>query len=219
MDLSASGLERQQSDWPARAREIVATQPKLITLGEKTSAANFLPPLLGSDGERDSSCRERHDPRNHYYFHVHLHVHVHLQYPSTSDPYEDQDKNQDQSRAKRASSSIMPATATASASAASAPSAPSVTPGRKTSAVPEKKYKCQFCNRAFSRSEHRSRHERSRKSLIYISFPSTRGWPAMAGSSRRKPLATPPTPIFPSFLQLPHSPFFRSLAPRNRPPR
>ncbi|RKF81054.1 Zinc finger protein klf1 [Golovinomyces cichoracearum] len=28
-------------------------------------------------------------------------------------------------------------------------------------AVPEKKYKCQYCNRAFSRSEHRSRHERS----------------------------------------------------------
>ncbi|KAH9883571.1 hypothetical protein F4778DRAFT_628599 [Xylariomycetidae sp. FL2044] len=26
---------------------------------------------------------------------------------------------------------------------------------------PERKYKCQFCNRAFSRSEHRSRHERS----------------------------------------------------------
>lgn len=35
---------------------------------------------------------------------------------------------------------------------------------RKPSLVPEKKYKCQFCNRAFSRSEHRSRHERSRKS-------------------------------------------------------
>ncbi|KAI2626681.1 fungal-specific transcription factor domain-containing protein [Hypoxylon sp. NC1633] len=33
---------------------------------------------------------------------------------------------------------------------------------RKTSlAQPEKKYKCQFCSRAFSRSEHRSRHERS----------------------------------------------------------
>ncbi|KAK6594732.1 C2H2 finger domain protein [Botrytis cinerea] len=32
---------------------------------------------------------------------------------------------------------------------------------RKSSLVPEKKYKCQFCNRAFSRSEHRSRHERS----------------------------------------------------------
>ncbi|KAI9713071.1 MAG: hypothetical protein M1820_001056 [Bogoriella megaspora] len=33
---------------------------------------------------------------------------------------------------------------------------------RKPSATaPEKKYKCQFCNRAFSRSEHRSRHERS----------------------------------------------------------
>lgn len=43
-----------------------------------------------------------------------------------------------------------------------APSAPSAnnSPAKKTSA-PEKKYKCQFCNRAFSRSEHRSRHERS----------------------------------------------------------
>ncbi|EON69491.1 hypothetical protein W97_08751 [Coniosporium apollinis CBS 100218] len=33
--------------------------------------------------------------------------------------------------------------------------------GRKATSAPEKKYKCQFCNRAFSRSEHRSRHERS----------------------------------------------------------
>ncbi|KAF2087790.1 hypothetical protein K490DRAFT_65070 [Saccharata proteae CBS 121410] len=33
--------------------------------------------------------------------------------------------------------------------------------GRKSTTAPEKKYKCQFCNRAFSRSEHRSRHERS----------------------------------------------------------
>ncbi|KAL4742803.1 fungal-specific transcription factor domain-containing protein [Aspergillus similis] len=44
-----------------------------------------------------------------------------------------------------------------------APSASSTannSPAKKTSA-PEKKYKCQFCNRAFSRSEHRSRHERS----------------------------------------------------------
>ncbi|KAE9976109.1 hypothetical protein BLS_002251 [Venturia inaequalis] len=32
---------------------------------------------------------------------------------------------------------------------------------RKAGGAPEKKYKCQFCNRAFSRSEHRSRHERS----------------------------------------------------------
>ncbi|KAI9843925.1 MAG: hypothetical protein M1838_002407 [Thelocarpon superellum] len=40
-------------------------------------------------------------------------------------------------------------------SAASTPSS------RKSSLAPEKKYKCQFCNRAFSRSEHRSRHERS----------------------------------------------------------
>ncbi|KAL3423347.1 C2H2 finger domain protein [Phlyctema vagabunda] len=31
----------------------------------------------------------------------------------------------------------------------------------KSAIAPEKKYKCQFCNRAFSRSEHRSRHERS----------------------------------------------------------
>jgi hypothetical protein len=36
---------------------------------------------------------------------------------------------------------------------------------RKTGSAPEKKYKCQFCNRAFSRSEHRSRHERSREYL------------------------------------------------------
>ncbi|KAG5301268.1 C2H2 finger domain-containing protein [Histoplasma ohiense] len=32
---------------------------------------------------------------------------------------------------------------------------------KKSTGAPEKKYKCQFCNRAFSRSEHRSRHERS----------------------------------------------------------
>ncbi|GAB7347082.1 hypothetical protein MBLNU459_g3213t1 [Dothideomycetes sp. NU459] len=49
--------------------------------------------------------------------------------------------------------------------AASAPllaaDAASPTASRKSSVAPEKKYKCQFCNRAFSRSEHRSRHERS----------------------------------------------------------
>ncbi|KAL2164095.1 hypothetical protein VTH06DRAFT_3309 [Thermothelomyces fergusii] len=48
-----------------------------------------------------------------------------------------------------ASVAVMPA------SAASTPAT------RKTSHAPERKYKCQFCNRAFSRSEHRSRHERS----------------------------------------------------------
>ncbi|KIW64731.1 hypothetical protein, variant [Phialophora macrospora] len=32
---------------------------------------------------------------------------------------------------------------------------------KKVASAPEKKYKCQYCNRAFSRSEHRSRHERS----------------------------------------------------------
>lgn len=42
-----------------------------------------------------------------------------------------------------------------------APAAAARKPGQ-----PEKKYKCQFCNRAFSRSEHRSRHERSRKSPL-----------------------------------------------------
>ncbi|OTB04959.1 hypothetical protein M426DRAFT_145216 [Hypoxylon sp. CI-4A] len=41
-------------------------------------------------------------------------------------------------------------------------SASSTPAPRKTAvAQPERKYKCQFCNRAFSRSEHRSRHERS----------------------------------------------------------
>ncbi|KAI0014162.1 fungal-specific transcription factor domain-containing protein [Xylariaceae sp. FL0662B] len=34
-------------------------------------------------------------------------------------------------------------------------------PRKSSLAQPERKYKCQFCNRAFSRSEHRSRHERS----------------------------------------------------------
>lgn len=42
---------------------------------------------------------------------------------------------------------------------------------RKSSLAPEKKYKCQFCNRAFSRSEHRSRHERSRKLFVLSSSP------------------------------------------------
>ncbi|KAI1374621.1 fungal-specific transcription factor domain-containing protein [Hypoxylon crocopeplum] len=49
------------------------------------------------------------------------------------------------------------------ASVAVLPTAAASTPvPRKPSlAQPERKYKCQFCNRAFSRSEHRSRHERS----------------------------------------------------------
>ncbi|CAK7202420.1 hypothetical protein SEUCBS139899_005143 [Sporothrix eucalyptigena] len=53
-----------------------------------------------------------------------------------------------------ASVAVMP-TAAPPTSAAATPAA------RKPSAAPERKYKCQFCNRAFSRSEHRSRHERS----------------------------------------------------------
>ena len=43
----------------------------------------------------------------------------------------------------------------------------SATPAKK-SAPAEKKYKCQYCNRAFSRSEHRSRHERSRKCTSFF---------------------------------------------------
>lgn len=56
-----------------------------------------------------------------------------------------------------------PAAAMTLASAASSPAA-----ARKSGSAPEKKYKCQFCNRAFSRSEHRSRHERSRKSSAVL---------------------------------------------------
>ncbi|KAM4057648.1 zinc-finger double domain-containing protein [Hirsutella rhossiliensis] len=41
------------------------------------------------------------------------------------------------------------------------PPAASTSSSRKASLPPERTYKCQFCNRAFSRSEHRSRHERS----------------------------------------------------------
>ncbi|KAI9806798.1 MAG: hypothetical protein M1826_004641, partial [Phylliscum demangeonii] len=50
----------------------------------------------------------------------------------------------------------MPAAAVAPhAGSSSAPTS------RRSSVAPEKKYKCQFCHTAFSRSEHRSRHERS----------------------------------------------------------
>src|SRR4051794_274374 len=50
----------------------------------------------------------------------------------------------------------MPAVAVMTAAASSSAT-------RKSNLAPEKRYKCQFCSRAFSRSEHRSRHERSRK--------------------------------------------------------
>ena len=61
----------------------------------------------------------------------------------------------------------MPAAATATASVAPVPKP------AKPQHVPDKKYKCQFCARAFSRSEHRSRHERSRK-LIRAILPFSR---------------------------------------------
>ena len=57
----------------------------------------------------------------------------------------------------------MPAAAAASSNSAGS------TPSKKIATAPEKKYKCQFCNRAFSRSEHRSRHERSRKFIYFFS--------------------------------------------------
>lgn len=41
---------------------------------------------------------------------------------------------------------------------------------RKAPLVQERKYKCAYCARAFSRSEHRSRHERSR--MLFISIGS-----------------------------------------------
>jgi hypothetical protein len=49
-----------------------------------------------------------------------------------------------------------------------APAASSSAGAKKSANPPERKYKCQFCNRAFSRSEHRSRHERSRMLLFFV---------------------------------------------------
>ncbi len=60
----------------------------------------------------------------------------------------------------------MPQADAATASEPANASASSTTP-KKAASAPEKKYKCQYCNRAFSRSEHRSRHERSRKYQIF----------------------------------------------------
>jgi hypothetical protein len=66
-----------------------------------------------------------------------------------------------------ASAAPVPTTPMPAAMASNAaPAAAARKPGQ-----PEKKYKCQFCNRAFSRSEHRSRHERSRKSPPLVAMP------------------------------------------------
>ena len=67
---------------------------------------------------------------------------------------------------------------------------PSSANGVKKSAPAEKKYKCQYCNRAFSRSEHRSRHERSHvsRSTFFVT--------ANVGQRRTPPtLTTPSIPI------------------------
>jgi hypothetical protein len=61
---------------------------------------------------------------------------------------------------------VAPPTSVATTAATPAP--------RKTSATqPDRKYKCQYCARAFSRSEHRSRHERSRMWRETLSYQST----------------------------------------------
>ena len=70
----------------------------------------------------------------------------------------------------------------------------------------EKRYKCQFCNRAFSRSEHRSRHERSRKS--YSSQQASHreaGSSSPIASSHRGALDNHPLHLHPSltFAQTP----------------
>lgn len=59
----------------------------------------------------------------------------------------------------------MPGAAVDTAPSVTGPAAASTNtaPGGKISHAPERKYKCQYCSRAFSRSEHRSRHERSRR--------------------------------------------------------
>ncbi|KAI9676757.1 MAG: hypothetical protein M1829_002852 [Trizodia sp. TS-e1964] len=41
------------------------------------------------------------------------------------------------------------------------PAAAATSGARKSGLAPERKYSCQYCNHSFSRSEHRSRHERS----------------------------------------------------------
>ena len=53
--------------------------------------------------------------------------------------------------------------------AATAPAASSSTPKGVAQKPIERKYKCTYCARAFSRSEHRSRHERSRKFFRFLS--------------------------------------------------
>ncbi|PHH52273.1 Transcriptional regulator form adherence 5 [Ceratocystis fimbriata CBS 114723] len=55
----------------------------------------------------------------------------------------------------------MPAAGVATLPPAATANPPAASVKKTAANAPERKYKCQFCNRAFSRSEHRSRHERS----------------------------------------------------------
>lgn len=60
------------------------------------------------------------------------------------------------------------ATTTASTATPAATNGASPTTAKKPALAPEKKYICVHCGRGFSRSEHRSRHERSRELYLYL---------------------------------------------------
>lgn len=57
--------------------------------------------------------------------------------------------------------------------------APQTQQVKKTPAVQERKYKCMYCARAFSRSEHRSRHERSRTLRVLSVLPASANAPCL----------------------------------------
>lgn len=73
--------------------------------------------------------------------------------------------------------------------AATAPPASSSTPKSVAQKPIERKYKCTYCARAFSRSEHRSRHERSRKFFRLLS-PVNGGVVPWWGRAKSSPLPT-----------------------------
>lgn len=81
----------------------------------------------------------------------------------------------------------MPAAAAAAATATA--SVAQVSKPAKPQHIPDKKYKCQFCARAFSRSEHRSRHERSRK--CHRTLPLLSRWRGCSHGGAVKPTFGP----------------------------
>jgi len=70
---------------------------------------------------------------------------------------------------------LRPTAAMAQTDMASTSEPASLTPTKK-STPPEKKYKFLYCNRPFSRSERRSRHERSRMSILFVVVRFLRTW-------------------------------------------